>query len=341
MTDFLRRLDRSVYRLERSFVVFALLAMAIVVFLDVVHRAFSGDGNKVTDAVAKVGGWFGAGLEPGTAGYVQLNSVVPWIVFAVMAVLTQFAIRVATRARPVPHGRAWVYALAGVVATYGLARLFVVVVPNGLIWSQNFALVLTLWVGFFGASMATHEHKHLSVEAVQRHIPPSLRKWVACASAILTAVFCAALLWLSIRYVVFNYAEYESTGHQGGLVQGLNMPKYLAFLALPIAFTVMVVRFLGIAVAAAAGRVAEVDPLAGLVDDATKAAIDANLKPESEIPTEAIRAVGEEGPLSSSRMRKVGSGDSGTPARKPSDIVTDRHEAAPSEDPPPDDKEGA
>jgi TRAP-type C4-dicarboxylate transport system permease small subunit len=335
VTDFLRRLDRSVYRLERSFVVFALLAMAIVVFLDVVHRAFSGEGDKVTDAVAKVGGWFGAALEPGTVGYAQVGSVVPWLVFVVMAVLTQFAIRVATRARPVPHGRAWVYAIAGVFATYGLARLFVFLVPNGLIWSQNFALVLTLWVGFFGASMATHEHKHLAVEAVQRHIPLSLRKWVACASAVLTAVFCAALLWLSIRYVVFNYVEYESTGHQGGLVQGLNMPKYMAFLALPVSFTVMVVRFLGIAAAAAAGRVADVDPLAGLVDDATKAAIDANLKPESEIPTEAIRAIDEDGPLSSSRMRKVGSGESGR-VRKPSDIVTDRHDAAPSEDPPPD-----
>ena len=117
-----------------------------------------------------------------------------------------------------------------------------------------------------------------------------------------------------------------STGKQGGLISGLEMPRYLAFMTLPISFTVMVIRFLGIAVAAVQGRLAEVDPLAGLVDEATKAAIDANLRPESEIPTEAIRPADHEGPLSSSRMKPVSS-DSGK-RRKPSEVVTDRHEAA-------------
>jgi TRAP-type C4-dicarboxylate transport system permease small subunit len=319
-------LDQSVYRLERRFVVFALLAMALVVFLDVLHRAFAGEDSKVTEAVAKVAGWFGANLEPGTASHAQLGAVMPWIVAALFVALTQFAIRTATRARPVPHARAWIYAVVGIVATYGLIRLFVLVLPNGLIWSQNFALVLTLWVGFFGASMATYERKHLAVEAVQRHIPPALRKWVAFASALLSMAFCAALLWLSLRYVVFNYVEYESTGRQGGLVQGLNMPKYLAFTALPISFAVMIARFLGIGIAALQGRITEADPLAGLVDEATKAAIDANLRPESDIPTEAIRPVPDEGPLSSSRMRAV---SSDAARRKPSEVITDRHEAAP------------
>jgi len=321
-------LDRGVYRLERNFVVFALLAMAIVVFLDVLHRAFSGESSKVVEAVAKVAGWFGVAADPGTPAFESFATVVPPVLFVLFVGLAQFGIRTATRSRPVPHGRAWVYAIAGVVATYGIAKLFVLVVPNGLIWSQPFALVLTLWVGFLGASMATHENKHLKVEAVQRHIPPSLRKWVAFASAVATALFCAALLWLSIRYVRFNYEEYRSTDGQGGLVQGLDMPKWIAFMALPIAFAVMTARFLGVAGAAFAGRLAEADPLAGLVDEATKAAIDANLKPQSDIPTEAIRAMPEDGPLSSSRVRQAGGEESGR-RRKPSEVVTDRHEVAP------------
>jgi TRAP-type C4-dicarboxylate transport system permease small subunit len=326
VTELLRRLNRGVYRLERSFVVVALLAMAVVVFLDVVHRAFASEDNKVTLAVVKVSGWFGAAWEPGTAMFDKLNVVVPWIAAATFVLLTQFAIRTATRARPVSQGLAWFYAVAGVIAVYGLTKLFVLAMPNGLIWSQNFALVLTLWVGFFGASMATYEHKHLAVEAVQRHIPPALRKWVAFVSALLTAVFCAALFWLTLRFVIVNYSDYVSTGKQGGLISGLEMPRYLAFMTLPISFTVMVLRFLGIAVAALQGRIAEVDPLAGLVDEATKAAIDANLRPESEIPTEAIRPADHEGPLSSSRMRPVSS-DSGK-RRRPSDVITDRHDAA-------------
>lgn len=323
-------MDRGVYRLERNFVVFALLAMAIVVFLDVVHRAFSGDTSKVVEAVAKVAGWFGAESLPGTPGFERLGGIVPPVLFVVFVVLAQFGIRTATRSRPVPHGRAWIYAIAGVVATYGLAKLLVLVVPNGIIWSQPFALVLTLWVGFFGASMATHENKHLKVEAVQRHIPLSLRKWVAFASAVATALFCLALLWLSIRYVRFNYDEYRSTEGQGGLVQGLDMPKWIAYLALPISFAVMTARFFGVGAAALAGRIEEGDPLAGLVDDATKAALEAQLKPQSDIPTEAIKAVADGGPLSSTRMRQSGAApeESGR-RRKPSEVVTDRHDIAP------------
>ncbi|MBC8068238.1 MAG: TRAP transporter small permease, partial [Deltaproteobacteria bacterium] len=217
-----------------------------------------------------------------------------------------------------------------------LVQLLVRVLPNGLIWSQPFALVLTLWVGFIGASMATYENKHLKVDAMARVIPVGLRKWVAFVSAMLTAIVCFTLMYLSIRYVRFNYDEYTSTGGTGGLVQGLELPKYLAYMALPLSFLVMTLRFIGVAAEALAGRLPDSDPLAGLVDEATKQALAGSPPPESEIPTEAVRPIVATDLESSSQRlgRRAKSAD--TPSQRPSQVVTDRHassEPAPVPDP--------
>jgi TRAP-type C4-dicarboxylate transport system permease small subunit len=340
VTEQLKRLDRLVYQAERAFVVFALLAMAFAVVIDVVHRAASGDGAKLVDAVAKVTGWFGPDIEAGSPAYQRLASVTPWLLFGVLTGLGWFGIRTATRPRSLSHARAAAFAAAGVVVLHGLVQLLVRLLPNGLIWSQPFALVLTLWVGFVGASMATYENKHLKVDAMARVIPLGLRKWVAFVSALLTATICFALMYLSIRYVRFNYDEYTSTAGRGGLVQGLDLPKYLAFMALPLSFAIMTLRFLAVAAEALAGRLQDSDPLAGLVDEATKQALAVAVAPESEIPTEAIRAV-DHAAISSSGSGRRGSARPGprsgsfnadAPSQRPSEVVTDRHASSETAD---------
>jgi TRAP-type C4-dicarboxylate transport system permease small subunit len=299
----LERLDRQLYRAERGFVVFALLAMSVIVFLDVVHRAFAGEENKFVELTVKLGGE-------------ALRGPAPIVLAAVCVALGYAAVRSATsaRIRPLP---ALGWSVVGTAVLYGVVRLVVIVLPNGLVWSQPAALVLTLWVGFVGASMCTHENKHLKVEAVKRHIPPALRRWVALVSHLATAAFCLALMWLSIRYVRFNYEEWVATDHRGGLFQGMDAPKWMGFLVLPLAFLTMGVRFLGMAVKGFRGTLVEVDALAGLVDEGTKAAIaeaTGQAQPPSEVPTEAMIAVK---PIESSSTRRR--------ALPQSEIVTDRH----------------
>lgn len=342
MSEHLKRLDRLVYRAERAFVVFALLVMAFMVVLDVIHRVTSNDAAKVVDAVARVSGWFGASFEQGTPAYASLARITPWLLFTLLTGLAWFGIRTATRPRAMPHGRAVAFGAAGVVVVYGLVQLMLRLVPNGFGWSQSVALVLTLWVGFLGASMATYENKHLKVEALARAIPIGMRKWVACASAIATALVCFILMWLSIRYVRFNYGEYVATEGQGGLVIGADMPRYLAFMALPISFGIMMARFLGVAVSAAQGNLQESDPLAGLVDEAKRQQLASDSQPESDIPTEAVRPIVPE-PVSTSSQRqralerpepRSGSIGGDAPAKKQSEVVTDRHESTDDAEPP-------
>lgn len=323
--EHLSRLNRLVYRAERAFVAVALLAMAWVVFFDVLHRAFSGENTKAVGAFIEVIGWFGPDMSEGNPGHESAKAVLPWVAFAIFAGLAWAAVRAATRGR-MPHAYAAGFAVGGTVVAYGLVQLLVRLLPNGLIWSQPLALILTLWVGFLGASMATYEHKHLKVEAVVRLFPPDARRYVGLISALATAVFCLALAWLSIRAVLFEYETFVSTSGQGGLIGGTSVAKYQAFLALPLAFGIMSARFFGLGVLAYQGKLEEDDPLAGLVDDATKQALlAASAPPPSDIPTEAVRPIRDDVPARPvSAPRPVASaGDIVT--NRPSEVVTDRH----------------
>ncbi|MEM6990477.1 MAG: TRAP transporter small permease subunit [Myxococcota bacterium] len=288
----LKRLDNLVYQLERMVVVSALLVMAIVVFLDVVHRGFAGEASKFAEVGIKVAGLFGSLPAEDAPEYAtavaemttKLAAASPYVLFTLFTGLGYFGIRSAKRAEPVPPPIAALYAVAGVLATYGLIRLLIWGLPNGLIWSQPMALVLTLWVGFIGASMCTHDGKHLKVEALQRQIPDKYKPAVAFVSSLMTTLFCLVLLWLSLRYVRFNYDQFIQTEGRGGMFKGWDVPKYQGFAALPVAFTFMSVRFGARAVRALQGKIETVDAL-GL--DKIKG--DAPALP-SDVETEAVRA---------------------------------------------------
>ena len=321
VTDQLKKLDAWVYRAERGFVVAALVVMSVVVFLDVVHRTFASEENKFVEAVAKLAGFVGMSIEKGSPQWSSLETSAPFILWAGFSALAYFGIRTATRRDPMPHTKAAAFSVVGVVATYGIILLFLRLFPSGLIWSQDLALVLTLWVGFIGASMCTHENKHLKVEAVQRFLPSGIKKYVVALSGLATTAVCLILLWLSLRYLNFHYEEYVATQGAGGVITSLDVPKWQAFAALPVSFTIMAARFAAGAVAALQGKVPDDDPVDGLLEEMAPA----TSRRPSEVPTEvsgAGRAAADpapsEVPTEAVRVSSDGEGDSG-PAGDPVD----------------------
>src|SRR5688572_6890275 len=113
--------------------------MSVVVFLDVVHRTFAGEGSKLAESIAKVSGMFGRPIAQEGEGYRKLSDAAPYISAVLAVALGYFGVRSARRADPIPPPRAIVLAVGGVVVVYGLIRLVVVLMPNGFIWSQPLA----------------------------------------------------------------------------------------------------------------------------------------------------------------------------------------------------------
>lgn len=210
------------YRAEQRFVALAMAVMGVIVFLDVVHRVASRPMS-----------WLAKG-----------------IVFAVLWGFSYGALRLrgasksaASLAPPASVGASLGAAFALTAGLYAFLWAFLTFLPNGLVWSQTLGLVLMLWVGIVGASLATHERRHLALDLGSKLWPKRALPYVQAVGNALTAAFCLALGLLSAWSLKDHWKDWQDTQGAGGVFAALPIPKWAAFLALPTGFVAMAVRF--------------------------------------------------------------------------------------------------
>ena len=139
----------------------------------------------------------------------------------------------------------------GAAIAVALAALVVSpVFPGGYTWSKEIAMTVTLWVGFFGASLCVHEGKHIRLEALEKTHPAQAKKWIDGASNLIAALFCLFLAYLGYLYV---FGEGTGAFYIGGNLDLSGMPLWVRTVAIPILFVVSGLRFLGAAVSAVLG----------------------------------------------------------------------------------------
>src|SRR5437879_7232592 len=86
---------------------------------------------------------------------------------------------------------------AGVVARYGLHR--------PLIWSDELASILFLWLAMLGAAVAFRRSEHMRMTAIVASARPAMRAWLDVVAT------CAALAFLLlIAWPAYEYAYEES-----------------------------------------------------------------------------------------------------------------------------------
>ncbi len=162
--------------------------------------------------------------------------------------LAFMAFRTAKVKSPPSVPRALAYAAGTVAGTYAAVKLLQWLFPNGLIWSQVFALCGMLWVGFLGASLATHERAHLTLEIMEFLWRGRVKAHIGRFGAFFAAAFCAVLgylSWLNVRYHLDTWLESDGAA---GVFDAFPAPKFIVFGIMPVSFTVMALRFLARAV---------------------------------------------------------------------------------------------
>ncbi|MGB1699986.1 MAG: TRAP transporter small permease [Nannocystaceae bacterium] len=262
------KIDRLIYRVEKVLVVGSLLVMSVLVFMDVVHRRYSDPESKLSSVLA---GIMGIGAED--AAFQTVQALSPWLNAGCFFFLFWLGISTAStrpmfgaqreedETRRPSKLKAAGLALGMVVACAVVLRvafgsgghsetcaeqgfsLECGLFPSGLIWSQPVALVLTIWVGFIGASMATRDHRHLKVEAVQQRLSEGLRRKSSLVAGLFTALFCLLVAYLSWHYVLDQRSDYIGSDGLGGVFDGLPVPRWIGFLVLPVAYLLMAGRF--------------------------------------------------------------------------------------------------
>lgn len=281
MEGLLKKVNDGVYAVERWIVVVTSIFMAIIVFFDVVARRYSSAESRL---VEKIGSW--TGMDPEGSTYAALQDASSIIVWALTFGLVYFGIRSASRRplfqvvdkdpneEPIETKKALALSAGILVACWlGLRLMFgngeaqtiiecpesytwdCGIFPHGVAdWAQPLALVCTLWLGFLGASMATRDHRHLKVEALQRFMPEKAQRVVGLISSLITAGFCIFMAVLAWRYVGYMHEDYVAADGLGGLHDGIELPRYQTFLIVPVAYLVMALRFVSTGVLALRGE---------------------------------------------------------------------------------------
>jgi len=153
----------------------------------------------------------------------------------------------------------WLYALVKrrdplwlrkVFAWAVATALFIVIVrgyfPDGYSWSKELSLIMLLWVGFLGASVCAHEGRHIQMGALKRIVPESLVRWTDAIGYLATAAFCFFMALLG-----YIYAK-EALTLEGRFEQ-TNIPDWVATIAVPAAFGMTTLRYIGASVSSILG----------------------------------------------------------------------------------------
>jgi len=143
-----------------------------------------------------------------------------------------------------PHwgGKLTAFIVATAIYIYVTLNYF----PDGYSWSKELSLIMLLWVGFLGASVCAHEGKHIQVGALKRVVPPSWSRWSEALGYLATAAFCLFMAALGYQYAL------EALQLEGRFEQ-TNIPDWVATIAVPAAFAMTMIRYVGAAISALMG----------------------------------------------------------------------------------------
>ncbi len=120
-----------------------------------------------------------------------------------------------------------------VVMRYGIGKTF----P----WAEELIINMLIWAGLIGSSLALRMGIHIGVDVFVQKFERRVAKVLTLLGLTLGMAFCSVLAVLSIRFVIFLSGS-------GQMSIGLEIPMWILYLCLPIAFILMSIRFLQIMV---------------------------------------------------------------------------------------------
>ncbi len=117
------------------------------------------------------------------------------------------------------------------VGQIALRNAFVQTMP----WADPLVRHLVMWVGLWGALIATREDRHLSIEALKPFIPQKIAGPLQRVLHAFSALVCGLLCWHSIRFVA-QEKSYATKAFQ-------DVDAWVLQLVFPLVFSLMTIRY--------------------------------------------------------------------------------------------------
>ncbi len=102
-------------------------------------------------------------------------------------------------------------------------------------WGDIFLRHLVLWVGYFGAVIATGERRHLKIEFLTKIVPPKVRKIFFISTNFFASIVCYFLMQAAISFLLL---EKESAS-----LLILELPTWYFITIIPIGYGIISFRF--------------------------------------------------------------------------------------------------
>ena len=113
-----------------------------------------------------------------------------------------------------------------------LRNAFAIAIP----WVDPLVRHLVMWVGLWGALIATREDRHLKIEALQPVIPAAIAGPLQRLLHAFSALVCSLLCWQSLRFIE-QEKSYATKAFQ-------NVEAWMLQLVFPLVFSAMALRYM-------------------------------------------------------------------------------------------------
>ncbi len=106
---------------------------------------------------------------------------------------------------------------------------------SGIVWGDSLVRVLVLWIGLFGAMVASRTDNHISIDILSRYLPSQIKKFTTLFTHLFTTVVTALMAWFSLSFVQMEMND--------KLIAFANVPAWVCESIIPIAFVVICIRY--------------------------------------------------------------------------------------------------
>lgn len=137
-------------------------------------------------------------------------------------------------------GCAWIAAFlfvaAGAMLTYEVTARYFFTRPT--IWAAELSQLCLIWGTLLALAWALEARSHIAVDAVFKLLPASLQRLVEAFAMAVIAVLSAMVVWKGSEIFWDSFKRGRTTGSM------LDVPSWIAELAVPFGFTLLFVQAL-------------------------------------------------------------------------------------------------
>lgn len=109
------------------------------------------------------------------------------------------------------------------------------VLGTSILWSEELARYLFIWITWLGAAFAVKENQLITVDVVKDRLPQPLKGYVEILAFIIFLIFNIVMLKLSADLLATIYQRNQ-------LTPAMRVPMWLAYSAVPVGWFMMTVR---------------------------------------------------------------------------------------------------